>query len=321
MDKIKKHKGIIIFIAVLLVAFAMTFTQKSSAAEYSGKVKVILRENVYLNGSLYDSKNSEYPILYYNSTPYIPLTWNNMQFLGLKFRVFDSETDTGTGDGVLDGISICNAPTTSEYVEYPKAGDNESELYAEVLELSVYINTKALQEWEDLLFFRNIYYFPLTQSTACYILGWDFAFDADGTIRIETRNAVRPEGFNDERVGKCGLCYADYILTYDGYLEYRTGRDENGSFGKFVWRERGSEEKSFDFTSRLGNLTYLDYCKDSENGKLVRAEIAPIKQGNTLVMFGYIYVPPAPKIGFTSNALVVFDLEKCEVICLAALDS
>ncbi len=318
MNKIKKHKGIVMLIAVLAVALAMTFGMKSSATEYSEKVKVTLREDVYLNDELCDSKNALYPILYYDSTPYIPLTWNNMQKLGLKFRVFDSETESGAGDGAPDGISICNAPITTQYAEYPEISDNAGEILAERTKLSVFVNTKDIGE--KALFFRNIYYFPLTQSTACYILGWDFAFENDGTIRIETRNAVRPENIDDSRVGKKGISHKDYIFTYDGYLEYATAKNSDGSFGEFVWRERGSEEKRFDFSHQLGNLAYLDYCK-GDTGELSRSEISPIKQGNILVMFGFIYVPPSPSVGFTSNAIVVFDLEKCEVICLAALDS
>lgn len=316
-------KKFVITIVTLSLVLYSIFNQSVSAKSTSEWVRVEIPEfDVRLNGELYNSWYSEYPILTYNGITYLPLTYDNLNFLGLKFRLYEN---AGERDGVIDGISVCNAPIRSNNLEiYKRENKNSGQYYfAQVQNIETYINLNILESENarynntrnyPILFFRNIYYIPLEDNIVINTLGWDFSYNYKTGIVLDSRNAVRPQEF-DDRILDCSLNLQDisrYYLSKDGYVEFKAFREENSTFGDFVWQFKGNEKKSFDFTPLLGNVKYLD--KEYSDQGFVPAKIKPMVSNNIFVLFGVNYLPPAPSTGYISNVLIVIDLQNCDVL-------
>lgn len=293
--------GLISILTVLIVLTAGVIGVSAQNPQKGDFVEVQIPDyDVILNGQMYDSQNSQYPILWYGGDTYIPLTWENMRYMGLKLRTFEG------------GVSICSAPIVNDRIKtysFPET-DNSGELYAQKPEGDYYFNLN--QDESGLLLFRDIYYIATGNGNIIDAFGWDKMHD--GRLTVDSRNAVRPQNMDDSCID-CDIyrhgC-KKYYLWKDGYIEYPSARQDDENFGEFVWRIRGEKEKRCDFTSSLVNVKYLDTVYG--NGEMVSAPIKPGVHNGIFVILGAVYIPPTPRIGYTTNVIIGIDLKESKVL-------
>lgn len=134
---------------------------------------------VTLNGKNYDSKNCDYPMLYYKEITYLPLTADNMAYLGLSFELSDKTA------------YLKNAPVTSE-----KHSAETTPLWIDLMYKPLYIpevqvevlGERAEGEYPDYPFimYKSVYYMPMTWEYMHDILGWEYSFDHENGLSVFT---------------------------------------------------------------------------------------------------------------------------------------
>ena len=302
----KKLIGKTLVISAILILTLGVIKISAQEPQKGDFVQVQIPEyTVMVNQKRMDSEHSLYPVLWYRGYTYLPLTWENMRYMGLKIRTFEG------------GVSICSAPIENNSLgEYHMPDiDNTTELYARIPEGDYYFNLKKSDS--GLLFFRDIYYISTDNYDVINAFGWDKIFNGSmNGLSITTTNAVRPQNIDDSCIN-CNISRhgcKKYYFWQDGYVEYPAARQDDESFGEFVWKLRGEEEKRCDFTKELSNVKYLDTVHSYNGNGMIPAPIMPGVHNNVFVIFGAVYSPPQPKIGYTSNVIIGIDLKGSKVL-------
>ncbi len=152
-------------LAVLLAVVLALPLMPLSPVEAASSVRVNLPYfPVKINGQTMDPTHSQYPFLYYKDVTYLPLTWNNLQALGLWYGWSEEE-----------GLQVYpNRPPVSET---PPAQDlmeetNLNRVYtAQVAQGPIRIGAASIDNLNEpypFLMFRDVTYMPLT---------WHFVHD------------------------------------------------------------------------------------------------------------------------------------------------
>ncbi|MBR5308163.1 MAG: hypothetical protein IKU43_05280 [Clostridia bacterium] len=134
---------------------------------------------VVMNGITVDNLNLRYPFILYNNITYFPMTYHDSRFLGI-----------GTTYTAEEGLGVFRL--TENGAEYKgELGDepNPEELTISVAELPITVNGKTIINSEEeypLLFFRDITYFPMTWRFGVDEFGWDYHFDSENGLVINT---------------------------------------------------------------------------------------------------------------------------------------
>lgn len=157
----------------------------------TGRKKVIVPDYPFvINGTSIDFKNSQYPVISYNDITYFPMTWHYCRMLGVTTDWSD-ET----------GLRVEKANASAEPIQYEKA-DNRSEwnLYAVLPEYDIFVNGKKIENENEeypLLNFRNVTYFPLTWDFIINEFGWNYTFDSENGLVINSaeENGVSLDNF------------------------------------------------------------------------------------------------------------------------------
>ncbi len=153
-------------ILAVLLAFVLALPlMPLSPVQAASSVRVNLPYfPVKINGQTMDQTHSEYPFLYYKDVTYLPLTWNNLQTLGL-----------GYGWSEEEGLRI--SPDRPPVSETPPAQDltegaNSDRVYtAQVAQGPIRIGITSIDNSKEpypFLVFRDVTYMPLT---------WHFVYD------------------------------------------------------------------------------------------------------------------------------------------------
>lgn len=157
----------------------------------TGRKKVIVPGYPFvINGTSIDFKNSQYPVISYNDITYFPMTWHYCRMLGVTTD-WSNET----------GLRVEKANASAQPIEYEKA-DNNSEwnLYAVLPEYDIFVNGKKIENKNEeypLLNFRNVTYFPLTWDFIINEFGWNYTFDSENGLVINSaeENEVNLDDF------------------------------------------------------------------------------------------------------------------------------
>lgn len=159
----------------------------------TGRKKVLVPDYPFvINGTSIDFKDSEYPVISYNDITYFPMTWHYCRMLGVT-----------TDWSHEEGLRVEKTNATAEPIEYDKA-DNASEqnLYAVLPEYDIFVNGKKIEndsEEYPLLNFRNVTYFPLTWDFIINEFGWNYTFDSENGLVINSEEDKK-ENLDDFRV-------------------------------------------------------------------------------------------------------------------------
>lgn len=157
----------------------------------TGRKKVIVPDYPFvINGTSIDFKNSQYPVISYNDITYFPMTWHYCRMLGVTTD-WNDET----------GLRVDKANASAGPIQYGKA-DNSSEwnLYAVLPEYDIFVNGEKIENENEeypLLNFRNVTYFPLTWDFIINEFGWNYSFDSENGLVINSaeENAVNLDDF------------------------------------------------------------------------------------------------------------------------------
>ncbi|MGG1518548.1 DUF5050 domain-containing protein [Paenibacillus oryzisoli] len=136
---------------------------------------------VHLNGHLVDNTNREYPLLVYKEITYVPMTWYDARLLGLE-----SSWSGGAG------LQIAQENVASAYVGYRSEQKNAETYRAQLSEGAITVNGQSIDNAKEpypLLSFRDVTYFPLTWRFAHDAFHWEYAWDADDGLSIQSSNA------------------------------------------------------------------------------------------------------------------------------------
>lgn len=264
-------------IAVLICA-AMMLALIPQAGLAAGKtVTVTVADfDVFLNGVMMDSRNSEYPLIVFRNITYVPMTWNLTRFMGLKTRY-----DKKNGENIF---FVGNTADRAYVLEEDKASTRNKGSYSAYItdyRLAVndtrhFIDNKT--EQYPILTFREITYFPLTWRFAHDCFGWDYYYDNENGLAIDSRNAFRPEW--NEDVIWAGTTSGDsvyYACNDNAYVGWReTDTRYNG--GILIWGRRNMDEITVDLTDQLDRLNIT--CLNSQFRQGTESSAQPRINGN-----------------------------------------
>lgn len=138
--------------------------------------------DVTLNGqtvSYADNTYRQYPVMYYKEIVYVPMTYYDCRYLGLE-TVWDNDTRT---------LYIEKKDITCAYREYRWDWKNEKSNVVSICDFNIVVNGKKIDNSKEpypLLTFRDVTYFPLTWRFAVEEFGWEYSYDHENGLFIES---------------------------------------------------------------------------------------------------------------------------------------
>jgi len=191
---------------VILAFIIVTLPIMSVSAKESTDIPVF---DVHFNGNKVDSTYREYPLLVYKDITYFPMTYFDSRHLGLVTE-WDGETNT---------LTISKENINSILSAYKSEDKNTSKNDVNVCNFNIIVNGKEIDNKNEpypLLTFRDVTYFPLTWRFAVDEFGWEYSFDSENGLSINSTNhKVKMLDLSSlEMVG----AYAGF--TYDGEYYY-----------------------------------------------------------------------------------------------------
>ncbi|MBA1335394.1 MAG: hypothetical protein HPY66_1017 [Firmicutes bacterium] len=172
----KREIGLVFIISVLLVSMV-----PAAVSAEPGSVKVSLPGfNVSLNGVQVENRYRQYPLIVYKDITYFPMTYYDCRFLGIE-----TKWDSG------EGLEIDKTGITGAYRDYNGKTKNAGTYTATVPAFDVKVNGKAINNAEEeypLLVFRDVTYFPMTWRFGVEEFGWEYGFDPQNGLVIQSPN-------------------------------------------------------------------------------------------------------------------------------------
>ena len=297
-------------ILVLSVLFCLCFPFFVNAKGNEVNVK-IPSFPVIVNGVEYNSKYSEYPFLIYNDITYMPMTYDFATFMGINITFNKGVNDVYHKDEMI--LHIGNAErTASKLGQYLKKEENKDSYKAVIPDYHTYISFEEKEYDNSSLYpvinFEGITYLPLTWDVMHTLLDWEYSFDHDRGLVINSTEAVRPNGMNRKLFNRMGTSTNEYVMGENCYVSY----DVNiYNAGKILWVTDG-EKKEHSLTEQLkGKINYFN--RMYKNGVLVVAEIPPQINGNILEI-----ICARNDFG-QANYIVTINLENGEIVQIEEL--
>jgi hypothetical protein len=147
---------------------------------------------VVLNGQRMENTHNQYPLLVYRDITYFPMVYDYARFLKLKSNWHENTRVRALFVGIAED-------TATELNLYKTTNPNKSAYTATIPTYQIALNTVDANQFLDntkeeypLLNFQGVTYFPLTWRFAVEEFGWEYTFDAENGLRINTRNPFRP---------------------------------------------------------------------------------------------------------------------------------
>lgn len=137
--------------------------------------------DVYFNGVKIENENRQFPLLVYKDITYVPMTYYDCRYLGLTTD-WNNETST---------FSVEKSFVTGAYRDYNWEWKNANNHKAIICDCNVIVNGNIidnLKEEYPLLTFRDVTYFPLTWRFAVEEFEWDYNFDIEKGLTINSDN-------------------------------------------------------------------------------------------------------------------------------------
>ncbi len=265
---------------------------------------------VTVNEVEYNSKYSEYPFLIYNDITYMPMTYDFARYMGLNI-IFDTSAVFHKGEMILN---IANGErTASELGQYLKEEENKVSYEAVIPDYHTYISFEKKECDNSSLYpvfnFNGVTYIPLTWNITHTLLDWDYSFDNDRGLIINSEEAVRPNAISSKLFNRMGTSTNEYCLWEKCYLGYDVSIYYSG---KILWVTSDKKKEFYLMEQLRGKINFLNHMY--KNGELVDAETPPKINGNILEIMC------ARKDFGKANILVTVDLENGEVLSTKVLD-
>ena len=164
--------------------------------------------DVSFNGTTIENENRQYPLLVYKDITYVPMTYYDSRYLGLISN-WNGETNT---------LSIEKDNITCAYRDYNWEWKNSSKYQVNVCDFNIIVNGKEVNNSKEeypLLTFRDVTYFPLTWRFAVDEFGWEYSFDEENGLVINSDNV---------HAKIIELPYCSGMVATDGVYYYYNGK-------------------------------------------------------------------------------------------------
>lgn len=144
---------------------------------------------VTFNGQTVDSSARQYPLLQFRDITYFPMTYDDCRFLGLTTQWDDAQKKL-----TIEKQAVENA----KYNDYGNYQNRETYVYKNIdgiagdvenCKFKIMVNGKETVNADEkypLLIFRNITYFPLTWRFAVDEFGWEYNYDEENGLVINS---------------------------------------------------------------------------------------------------------------------------------------
>lgn len=238
--------------ALLLAIGLIGFAPGTSEAAQQ-QVNVALPSfKVTLNGHAVDSQKREYPLLVYKDIVYVPMTWYDSRLLGL-------ETDWSPEAG----LDIRQNSVTASYHPHDSGQANPQRLTAGIVEGRVTVNGVAVENSQEpypVLSFRNISYFPLTWRFAHDEFGWNYVWDQQEGLSVQSANPRLDDVPLPSYAGDNG------VAVYDGYYYYA----ETAGLSNYIYRSPVHDPTQrflvyeYNFSTSYGPNPWLNFFKKDQ---------------------------------------------------------
>jgi hypothetical protein len=178
-------------ILAVLLAFVLALPlMPLSPVEAASSVRVTLPYfPIKINGQTLDQTHSQYPFLYYKDVTYLPLTWNNLQALGLWYGWSEEE-----GLQVYPNrLPVSETPPVQDLMEAANSG----RIYtAQVAQEPIRIGDASIDNSTEpypFLMFRDVTYMPLTWHFIHDLLQMDIRWsEVEGLHQIGGQHVLGP---------------------------------------------------------------------------------------------------------------------------------
>ncbi|HML36948.1 MAG TPA: hypothetical protein PKA19_05970 [Bacillota bacterium] len=199
--------------AIMMVLGSTPFSQVSGAEADSVSV-ALPNFPVTLNGTKVNNDYSKYPLIVYRDITYFPMTYGDCRFLGL-------ESDW---KGNASGLSINATGVTAAYQAYQTPVKNGKSYLAKVPNFPIQVNGKPVDNSKEeypLLSFRDITYFPMTWKYGNSEFGWDYRFDNQNGLVINSDNIkLKQTAISKDRGKTADGRLSDAVAVANGYVYY-----------------------------------------------------------------------------------------------------
>lgn len=182
------------------VLFSIIILSLASNA-YAKETAVLPVFDVHFNGNKVDSTYREYPLLVYKDITYFPMTYFDSRHLGLVTE-WDGESNT---------LTISRKNINSILTAYKSENKNTTKNDVSICNFNIIVNRKDIDNKTEpypLLTFRDVTYFPLTWRFAVDEFGWEYSFDSENGLNINSAN---------HKVKMLDLSALEMNSSYDGF--------------------------------------------------------------------------------------------------------
>ncbi|MBQ8391141.1 MAG: hypothetical protein IJX50_01180 [Clostridia bacterium] len=162
------------------VLFSIIILSLASNA-YAKETAVLPVFDVHFNGNKVESTYREYPLLVYKDITYFPMTYFDSRHLGL-ITDWDGESNT---------LTISKRNINSILTAYKSENKNTTKNDVSICNFNIIVNRKDIDNKTEpypLLTFRDVTYFPLTWRFAVDEFGWEYSFDSESGLNINSSN-------------------------------------------------------------------------------------------------------------------------------------
>ena len=198
-----------------IIVFFMVLTMTVSFLPVSAVDTAVIPDfDVRFNGQLVDSEYRQFPLIVYKDITYVPMTYFDSRYLGLKTE-WDNDTRT---------LFIDKGYTTCAYRDYNLPWKNGSIHEVNICDFNIVINGKKIDNAKEeypLLVLRDVTYFPMTWRFAVEEFGWNYNFDIENGLSITSDN-YHVETFK--------LPYITGDIATDGKYYYYSGEKDEKHF-------------------------------------------------------------------------------------------
>ena len=179
--------------------------------EFGEEVDIALPTfDVVFNSRKYDSDNAEYPCIVYKDITYLPMTDAMCGYMGLQMhREYVMSRSYQDINFVFVGNSDITCESLPDSCNNADVHSMKARVYRDTPKTKgAYTNKDGylvlyytvVQDYEHngseeypVLYYNDTYYLPLTWDIAYEKLGWEYSFDHDNGLVIDSREAFRPE--------------------------------------------------------------------------------------------------------------------------------
>ena len=182
----------------MLMIIVMVFPTISVLAK---ETAVLPAFDVHFNGNKVESKQREYPLLVYKDITYFPMTYFDSRHLGIETE-WDEKTNT---------LTISRTNINSVLSAYKSESNNPAKNDVSICNFNIIVNGKVIDNKAEpypLLTFRDVTYFPLTWRFTVDEFGWEYSFDNQNGLEINSAN---------HRVKMLDLSALEMNALYDGF--------------------------------------------------------------------------------------------------------